>query len=381
MNGIRQSKVPLKKKPQEFWEGDDWRNYFTDPDYQAGQQPFPDQQPPAFDVGQLTEQAIGPMRLEYERGLEGMASRLSKRRMGESGAYGVAENEALRNFLAQVGAVSSDITMRGAEFGLKERAERHRHEEELGRQGLTQQEIDNEMIRFDQTLAWEKEKFGEILDWDKRKHADDIAFRYAELLQNGELTQAQMDQDMEIFVRGLAFETDMRWGWTDDQGVYHPGTTDMEIWEQEREDRKTDIAEMKIFGYWDEGYGPDDPNMPEEQYDQYGNPTGAWADYYNRYYNKGDQDFRDWELRIDAILGLTGVSNQDVVTPPPPGEPPPGPGGPNQPPSQREEPPPPAGREPWMNLPNGQNKYNQCRAAGHGIIYCMNASQYDPSGG
>jgi len=328
MNGIRPARNRLRQrdptKPQEFWETDQWRNYFTEPDFEQERPPVPTPtwEAPDIDVAKLTEQAIGPMRREYEKGLEGIASRLSKRRMGESGAYGVAETESLKDFLAQVGAVSSDIALRGGElelkaaqlgmtneqfyaqmqenrymfdreYTLKETEAMERMKQEWMRLGLTEQEMKNEMYRFDQQMGWEKERFGLTLEWEQRRFADELFFRFEELRLNNELSWAQHNELVRQFDEALALERELENRRLDQDLTF-------EEWKHEIEQERNRMMQNEIFGYWDEGY--------PYQCKAYANRQQCEDEHYHR----GVLDLREYEIYINGLLGLQGVTNADT---------------------------------------------------------------------
>jgi len=236
------------------------------------------------------------------------------------------------------------------EYTFKETQAMEQAKQEWAKIGLTEEQIKNEMYKFDKELAWQMEHFDRSLTWEQTKSANELSFRMEELAQTGELEWAKVNEmarqfddalkqtawienaRMDLQERQMLLENDLqnrritieqynsetarlaqqaRDGWTDDDGVYHPGIADQQL---EIERTKNQIMNDEIFGYWDEGFGPENapPKYDEPpQFDEFGNPipTDDWKLYMDLHYHPGALDLKEWEIRIDGMLGLRGVSN------------------------------------------------------------------------
>ena len=150
--------TPQRKKPREFWEPEQYRDFFVGgatPAYQPtpmGAPPPAPYQTPPLDVPELQEQALAPLRGEYQRALTGLESRLSKRGMGRSGALGAGEADLLREYLTRAGAVSGDITMRAAELGLSKEQLELQRQLGFGELGLKERALSQEDRQFEKQM-------------------------------------------------------------------------------------------------------------------------------------------------------------------------------------------------------------------------------------
>jgi len=425
--------MPFKRKP-EFWEPDDFQDYFKG----AGGIPSP-YQPPDLDVAALQEQMIAPARREYRREVPRFEARLAKRKMGRSGDYVREELDELRKYLTGIGGPSADIALRAeelkqrgllswAQLGISEKELRSKeemfyseqqryseqfnreytlkdtvaaweHEEELKRQGLTQQEIDNAMTRFDQELQFEEVKLSQQdrqfeqqleLQWaeqglneqevaDKKEmfyseqerlstqfnreytlRETEAAWRHEEELSRQGLTQQEIDNEMGRFDQQLEWEKDhYKMVLTEEQRQFNDEMAntiretdlsfdqlketirqfddnmkrlkDLDAFEMEmREDEREmewwqarKAAELKeielsyisneIFGYWDEGYAPGDRGFftgdkyEWDEENQVWKNTPEWDKYMLDHYHMGQLDLRKYGLDIQAMLGMVGV--------------------------------------------------------------------------
>lgn len=194
----------------------------------------------------------------------------------------------------------------GHEFTFKQTVEMTRHEEELGRQGLTQQEIDNEMEKFDQELEWQKEHYGMVLTEQQRQFDDEMAdaVRQTDLsFDQLQETIRQFDDNMKRLKELDAFEMDAR-----ERGM------DLEEWQAhkaaELKEIELDYYSMEVFGYWDEGFGPEGFEGERYEWDEENEVwkvTPEWDKYMLDYYHPGELDLREEGLRIQGMLGMTGV--------------------------------------------------------------------------
>lgn len=226
----------------------------------------------------------------------------------------------------------------GHEFSFRQTAEMTRHEEEMGRQGLTQQELDNEMDRFDTQLEWEKDHYDMVLTEQQRQFNDEMAnaVRQTDLsFDQLRETVRQFDENMDRLTDLDAFEMRLREGWWDEgygpddpnappKGTpawdayeaehYNMGERDMEWWQvkkaAELKEIELDMMHNEIFGSWDEGFGPEGFEGDKYEWDEETESwvaTAEWDKYMLDYYHKGQLDLREWGLRIEAMLGMVGV--------------------------------------------------------------------------
>jgi len=249
-------------------------------------------------------------------------------------------------FYDQLGQYSQQFNR---EYSLKETSEMNRHREELSRQGLTQQEIDNQMGQFDQQLAWEKQHYGMALGEEQRQFNENIAFRLQELAQTGQIEYAQLNETIRQFDQNMSRLVAL------DQFEIYARTRgmDMEWWKIQKDaalkEIELDIQSDAIFGYWDEGFGPEgftgDKYVWNEKTGTW-ETTREWDEYMLEHYHKGELDLREWDIRIAAMLATRGLYV-------------------------------PEGEEPGQKNPQ-QAAYDKCIADGLGVDYCNQV--YGPSG-
>lgn len=236
------------------------------------------------------------------------------------------------------------------EYSLKETDQMQRYETEQRSLDLTEDEMKNQMDQFNKTLEWEQSQYDTTLSWEKRRFADEMAFRLQELKDNNDISWAQFNENMRQFDDSLRqtatletarlelqqeqmmldYELDqgritiddynsqtarlqaenqfkLDWGWTDDSGVSHPGRMQLE-------ETKNKMMEMEIFGYWDEGFAPSDftGDKYTGEYDEQDNRemTREWEDYVAEHYHKGQLDLAEYQIWLDGLLGMKGVSNE-----------------------------------------------------------------------
>lgn len=233
------------------------------------------------------------------------------------------------------------------ELSFKETQALRDYELALSEQGLTQQQIDNQMSQFNKELEWQQDRFDKTFTFEQTKWMDEFTFTVEQALFQNELSRDQFKETMRQFdmalkqsgdlekermvlqedlaaeqrrlerdfERGRITRANMEDATRNLQIEYDKEIADARL---ELEQQQIDIMNNEIFGYWDEGYGPGSDNPPPPkysdppEYDLNGNPilTQEWELYMDQYYHPGALDLKEWEIRIEYLLGLRGVSNE-----------------------------------------------------------------------
>lgn len=244
--------------------------------------------------------------------------------------------------------MAEDSRQFNREFSLKESMAMDAAKQEWAKIGLSQQEIDQRADQFNQTLLWQQEQFGMTFGWEQTKWLDQMAFSYAQLEQEGAISYMQMQNDMDQFYADLNQNK-----WIAKENIrlqdkqldldkqYKDGLLSLQDYQNQTDRLRADtdalladariaidqwmaeLADKKILGYWDDGYGPGEENAFtgdklewSESLEQWV-PTPEYAKHMAEHYHRGELDIAEMEAIIYGILGLTGVSNEDETTPTP----------------------------------------------------------------
>lgn len=181
-----------QKKTREFWETDDWKKFFAPETPSKG---MPGYTLPEFDVGEMQQKAIAPIQRAYREEIPRIESRLSKRKMGRSGAWFRKELKALEKYGTDVGVTAADYPLRVEALRL-----------EAARHGLTAEQ-------FEKTLAFQKEQYrGDIGKWLREQEyretttERELDLEAEKLGMTREQFQVRMDWEKEQFGRTLETE-------------------------------------------------------------------------------------------------------------------------------------------------------------------------------
>lgn len=242
------------------------------------------------------------------------------------------------------------------EYSLKETMAMDAAKQEWARLEMSQQEIDQRADQFNQTLLWQQQQFGMTFSWEQTKWLDQMAFSYAQLDQDMTQFNATLKQNLWIAKENVRLQDKQ----LDLDKQYKDGLLSLQEYQNQTDrlraendkliaDAKIEIdrwmaqlAQNKIFGYWDSGYGPGEENEFAGEKFEWNATLGQWvktkeyAKFCYEHYHMGDLDLTEMEIIIMGILGLTGVSNDGSTGPGTPSGPniPPGPwlpGGPGFP--------------------------------------------------